>query len=120
MHACGRLRRCSSLGRQMYARTGTIGQVHLLYLIISQISLCVSTFLGESSDVEDSCKASSSSTYVTSYLRSPPGPQLFAIFINDLAIPDCVSLSLCYPFANDTKCLKVISNQTDIATKSTT
>ena len=40
------------------------------------------------------------------------GPLLFAIFINDL--PDCVSSSSCYLFADDTKCLKVISNLTDL------
>ena len=40
------------------------------------------------------------------------GPLLFAIFINDL--PDCVSSSSCYLFADDTKCLKIISNPTDV------
>ena len=30
----GRLRRCSSLGRQVYRHTCTIGQVHLLVFII--------------------------------------------------------------------------------------
>ena len=40
------------------------------------------------------------------------GPLLFAIFINDL--PNCVSSSVPYHFADDTKCLKVMSNPTDI------
>ena len=40
------------------------------------------------------------------------GPLLFAIFINDL--PSCVSSSIPYLFADDTKCLKVMSNPTDI------
>ena len=39
-------------------------------------------------------------------------PLLFATFINDL--PDCVSSTSYYLFADDTKCLKVISNSTDI------
>ena len=37
---------------------------------------------------------------------------MFAVFINDL--PNCVSSSTSYLFADDTKCLKVISNLADI------
>ena len=40
------------------------------------------------------------------------GPLLFAIFINNL--PNCVSSSIPYLFTDDTKCLKVMSNPTDI------
>ena len=42
------------------------------------------------------------------------GSLLFAIFINDL--PNCVSSSTPYLFADNTKCLKVISNPSDIQT----
>ena len=40
------------------------------------------------------------------------GPLLFAVFINDL--PNCVSSSTSYLFADNTKCLKVISNPAQI------
>ena len=39
------------------------------------------------------------------------GPLLFLVYVND--IPDHISNSLLYLFADDTKCLKTISNPTD-------
>ena len=49
--------------------------------------------------------------YLTTYNFLLSVSLLFAVFINDL--PNCVSLSTSNLFA-DNKCLKVISNPTDI------